>query len=193
MDFATRYFLSQSGLDPRKDVKLVQIGRVPDILGALMSGSIDAGTMAFPYNFSAGKLGFRELADLSDMKVKYASTAFLAKRKFLSENKSRMKDFVKALIEAVRYLKTHREEALKLLSRYTRINDLEILAAAYDIHVSKIWPRVPQVQPEDLKLVLEELAEANPKARDIDPSELIYSAVVKDVLATGFVERLYAR
>jgi hypothetical protein len=52
---------------------------------------------------------------------------------------------------------------------------------------------VPEIQPDDLKLVLEELAESHPKAREIDPAELIYSPIVKDVVATGFVERLYAR
>jgi hypothetical protein len=56
-----------------------------------------------------------------------------------------------------------------------------------------IWPKVPEIQPEDLKLVLEELAEANPKAREIDPAELIYGSIVKDVVASGFVEKLYAR
>ena len=31
------------------------------------------------------------------------------------------------------------------------------------------------------------------KAREIDPAELIYGSVVKDVVASGFVESLYAR
>ena len=52
---------------------------------------------------------------------------------------------------------------------------------------------MPEILPEDLKLVLEELAETNPKAREIDPAELIYGSVVKDVVASGFVERLYGR
>ena len=56
-----------------------------------------------------------------------------------------------------------------------------------------IWPRIPELQPEDLKLVLEELAATNPKAREIDAAELIYSSAVRQVVASGFVERLYAR
>jgi hypothetical protein len=70
---------------------------------------------------------------------------------------------------------------------------MKVLAQTYDYHSRVIWPRVPEILPEDLKLVLEELAEANPKAREIDPAELIYGSVVKDVVASGFVERLYAR
>jgi hypothetical protein len=70
---------------------------------------------------------------------------------------------------------------------------MKILAQTYDYHSRMIWPRLPEIQPEDLKLVLEELAESNPKAREIDPTELIYGSVVKDVIASGFVDRLYAR
>jgi len=73
------------------------------------------------------------------------------------------------------------------------MSDMKVLAQTYDYHSRVIWPRVPEIQPEDLKQVLEELAEANPKAREIDPAELIYGSVVKDVVASGFVERLYGR
>src|SRR6266540_1017398 len=104
MDFATRHFLRQNGFDPGREVTMVQVGRVQDIL-----------------------------------------------------------------------------------------SDMRVLAQTYDYHSRVIWPRVPEILPEDLKLVLEELAEANPKAREIDPAELIYGSIVKDVIASGFVEKLYAR
>jgi hypothetical protein len=71
------------------------------------------------------------------------------------------------------------------------MSDMNILQQTYDFHSRVIWPRVPELQPEDLKLVLEELADANPKAREIEPAELIYSAAIKDVVATGFVDKVY--
>ena len=73
------------------------------------------------------------------------------------------------------------------------MTDLKVLTQSYDYHVRAIWPRVPEILPEDLQLVLEALAEANPKAREIDPVQLIHGATVKDVVASGFVEALYAR
>lgn len=192
MDFATRYFLKQSGLDPVKDVKLIQIGRVPDILGALVAGSIDAGTMAFPYNLKARSLGFHEIADLTEMKVRYASTTFVAERKFLAEHEPQMMNFVKAIIEGIHYAKTNRNEALKILSRYTRTNDMEILGASYDFHKNRIWPRIPRVEPQDLELILKQLAEQNPQAASIRPSALIYGHIVEEVAESGFADKLYA-
>ena len=52
-----RYFLKTSGLDPQKDVQLVQIGNTADILAALVSGTVDAGSLTFPYNFSGEQTG----------------------------------------------------------------------------------------------------------------------------------------
>ena len=192
MDFATRHYLRQNGVDPGRDVTMLQVGRVQDILSGLIGGSMDVGTMAFPYDIKAKENGFRELADLSQSGARYASSSFLAKRQFLIQNKSRIEGFVRGIIEAMRFIRLHREDGINILARYTRMADMKVLAQTYDYHSRMIWPRVPEIQPDDLKLVLEELAENNPRAREIDPTELIYGSVVKDVVASGFVERLYA-
>ena len=191
MDFATRHFLRQAGFDPPKDVSLIQVGRVQDILSALTAGSIDAGTMAFPYDIKAKELGYRELADLTQSGARYASSSMLGRRPFLAQNKARMEGVVRGLIEALHMIRTRREEGIKILARYTRMDDAKVLSQTYDFHSRVVWPRVPEIQPEDLKLVLEELAESNPKAREIEPADLIYGSIVKDVVASGFVEKLY--
>jgi NitT/TauT family transport system substrate-binding protein len=193
MDFATRYTLKLAGLDPARDVAMLQVGRVQDILSSLMAGGIDAGTMAFPYDIKAKDAGYRELADLTQSGARYASSSVMARRGFLIQNKSHMEGFVRALIESIHFIRTRREEGLKILARYTRLSDMKVLGQTYDFHTRVIWPKVPEIHPEDLKLVLEELAEANPKAREIDPAELIYGSIVKDVVASGFVERVYGR
>lgn len=193
MDFATRHFLRLSGLDPARDVAMVQVGRVQDILSAMAAGSVDVSTMAFPYDIKARESGYRELADLAQSGARYASSSFLGKRQFLAQQKPRIESFVRGLIEAIHFIRTRRDEGIKILARYTRMSDMNILQQTYDFHSRVIWPRVPELQPEDLKLVLEELADANPKAREIDPAELIYGAAIKDVVASGFVEKLYAR
>ena len=191
LDFASRYFLKTSGLDPQKDVQLVQIGNTADILAALVNGTVDAGSLTFPYNFAASKLGYRQLADLSQSGARYATAAFLSKRSFLIEQRLRMQSFVKALVESIHYVKTNPEAALKILQRYTRMADREILKLAYDEYAQKVWLRSPASEPDDIKLILEHLAQTNPKAREIQPAALIYSDLVDNVTRSGLVERLY--
>ena len=190
-DFAARYFLKRSDLDPRKDLTLLQVGSQLEITTALARGAIEAGTVAVPQNFTAKKLGYRELADLTQMGARYASNAFLAKRQFLIDNKARMEGFLKALIESIHFIKAHRSEALSILSRYTRTTDSEALALTYAEYVQKVWPQVPEIQPEDLTLVLEQMGETTPKALEINPADLIYDALMDNVVKSGFVRQLY--
>jgi NitT/TauT family transport system substrate-binding protein len=191
LDFASRYFLKSVGLDPQKDIRLVQVGNTADILTALVNGSVDAGTLTYPYNFSARKLGYRELADLSQSGARYATAAFLAKRNFLVGERARMQGFVKALVEAIHYVKTNPDPAMKILQRYTRSAEREILKLSYDEYAQRVWPQVPTIEPEDVKLLLEHLAQTNPKAREIPAAALIYGGPAEDVARSGIIEQLY--
>lgn len=191
LDFASRYFLKSVGLDPVRDVQLVQVGNTADILVALANGSVDAGTLTFPYNISAKKSGFRELADMSQSGARNSTAAFAAKRKLLVDQRPRMQAFVKALIEGLHFVKTQPGPSLNILQRYTRTADREILKISYDEYAEKVWPRVPTIEPEDLKLTMEHIGQTNAKAREIDPASLIYSSLVDEIGRSGFVEQLY--
>src|SRR5207245_8020604 len=88
MDFATRHFLKGQGLEPGKDVVLIQIGSSADIVPAMVNGVVESGVMSVPYLFIARRLGLRELADLSQTGVRYAQAAPVAKRNFLKEKRA---------------------------------------------------------------------------------------------------------
>jgi hypothetical protein len=79
---------------------------------------------------------------------------------------------------------------MAITKRYARIDDPEILAAAYDLHV-KLYPRLPEIQAEDLKLVLEEIALTNSKAKDADPAVFIDDRVGREVAKSGFADQFY--
>jgi len=190
LDFVARQYIKRHGMEPGKDVSFVQIGAMPDIVVAIATGAIESGVVGIPQNFLAKKHGLRELADLSESGSRYALAAFVAKRSFLSENHELTVRFLKSQVEAIHYLKTRPKEGMEILKRYTRIDAPDILKPAYDIHI-KLFPRVPEIFPEDLKLVLEEVALTHPKAKTANPASFIDGRAAKDVIASGFVEQLY--
>lgn len=190
LDFAARYYLKRHGIEAGKDISFLQIGAMPDIAVAVASGAIESGVVGVPQNLLAKKQGLRELADLSESGARYALAAFVAKRSNLSENHELMVRFMKTQVEAIHFLKTRPKEGMEILKRYTRIDDPEILKPAYDQHI-KLFPRVPEIFPEDLKLVLEEVALTNPKAKTANPASFIDGRAAKEVIASGFVEQLY--
>jgi NitT/TauT family transport system substrate-binding protein len=189
LDFAARY-LKRNGLEAGKDVSFLQIGAMPDIAVAVASGAIEAGVIGVPQNLLAKKQALRELADLSEIGARYALAALLAKRSFLAENHEVTVRFMKALVAAIHYSKTHPKEGMEILKRYTRIDAPDIIKPTYDLHV-KLFPKVPEIFPEDLKLVLEEIALTNPKAKGAEPASFIDDRVLREVAKSGFTEQIY--
>jgi ABC-type nitrate/sulfonate/bicarbonate transport system substrate-binding protein len=190
LDFAARYYLKRYGMEAGKDVSFLQIGAMPDIAVAVASGAIESGVVGIPQNFLAKKQGLRELADLSEIDARYALAGFLAKRSFLSENHDSMVRFMKTLVEATYYLKSRPKEGMEILKRYTRIDAPDIIKPTYDLHV-KLFPKIPEIFPEDLKLILEEVALTNPKAKGANPASFIDDRVLREVAKSGFAEQFY--
>jgi ABC-type nitrate/sulfonate/bicarbonate transport system substrate-binding protein len=193
MDFAARHFLKGQGFEPGKDVILIQIGSSADIVPAMANGLVESGVMSVPYLFAARKLGLRELADLSQSGIRYAQAALVAKRSFLKEKREVVTSFIKALVEATHYLKTRPADGMRVLGRYTRTDDADILKQAYHYHVDRLLSRVPEIRPEDIKLLLEEAALTNPKAKGANPQDFIDEGPVREVVRSGFVDQLYRK
>jgi ABC-type nitrate/sulfonate/bicarbonate transport system substrate-binding protein len=146
--------------------------------------------MGYPAVLIAKKNGLRELADLTRSGLRYQLTAFVAKKSFLAENQPLMVRFFRALAESIHFLRTQPKEGKAITKRYLRIGDDDILQAVYDLHV-KLLPKLPEIQPEDLKLVLEEIALTNPKAKGADPAAFIDDRVLREVAKSGFAGQLY--
>jgi ABC-type nitrate/sulfonate/bicarbonate transport system substrate-binding protein len=189
-DFAARYYLRQRGIDPIRELTLIQIGSQDDILRALLAKNLDAAVLGYPSVYVAKKQGLRELADLTRSGLRYQLTAFVAKRSFLAERQLLMTGMFKALAESIHFLRTRPKEGMAITKRHARIDDPEILASAYDLHV-KLYPRLPEIEAEDLKLVLEEIALTNAKARDAEPAVFIDDRVGRELSRSGFADQLY--
>ena len=191
MDFAARHFLKGQGFEPGKDVVVIQIGSSADIVPAMANGLVESGVMSVPYMFVARRLGLRELADLSQTGVRYAQAALVAKRSFLKDKRDIVGQFIRAMVEATHYLKSRPAEGMRILGRYTRTEDADILKQAYDYHVHKLLSPVPEIRPDDIKLLLEEAALTHAKAKGANPQDFIDEGPVKEVVRSGLVDQLY--
>ena len=59
-DLLLRPVLKNWGLDPQKDVKLLQIGRLPDMVTAIAQKKVDAGVISFPQFLAGRKIGHQD-------------------------------------------------------------------------------------------------------------------------------------
>ncbi len=192
-DFLLRYILGQWGLQPDHDVAMIQMGGSPEILAGLASRSTDGGLLSSPLHLQAAKLGFSMLADLSNVGVDYQGAGVVTTRTYVRENPETIRRYMKAYVEGLYRLKSDKNFSLKVLAKYSRINDADILDETYQHYALKVMPRVPYPTTKGIQMVLDETASRIPKAKSITPSSLIDVSYLKEMEQSGFVKNLYGQ
>jgi NitT/TauT family transport system substrate-binding protein len=190
-DFATRYALDKYGLEAGKDVSLVEIGSQPARFAALQSGKIQGVMIAVPLTLTAKKMGFNILADLQMLGLEYQYTAMATTRDLIKSRPDLVRSVVKASVEAIHYLKTHRKEAIEILRKYMKTADTEALEETYEAIALSLVPERPYPTLRGIQVILQELGAKDPKAKVARPEQFVDMSFLKELDATGFIERLY--
>ena len=63
-DFTLRFLLKKWGLEPDRDVKVIQMGGQPEILAGMQAGVIHGGVLSSPGDFKAKRTGFSHAREL---------------------------------------------------------------------------------------------------------------------------------
>jgi ABC-type nitrate/sulfonate/bicarbonate transport system substrate-binding protein len=171
-ELATRMVLSQFGLNPKTDVKIIQVGGSASRLAALQSGNIDATALVSGYSNVGRKLGLNVLMDLAEKDIEYQMTAIVAREDFLKSRGDAVKRFMRAYLDGIRYYKTHRDEAIKKIMEALRTDDRSLAEMDYDTR-SRALPDDGKPTLKGLQLAIDELSKENPKAKNIAPRQLI--------------------
>src|SRR5262245_45230376 len=111
-DFAVRLALKKWGLNPERDVSILQVGTSPDTVRAMQTKMLDAGVLSGTASLIARKAGFRELGDLADLGLHYPMAPIGATKSYIQKNESLVREFMLAYIEAIHDFKRNKETAL---------------------------------------------------------------------------------
>jgi NitT/TauT family transport system substrate-binding protein len=193
-DFVARFMLAKLGLDPLKDVTIVQVGTTPDRLTALEAKRVQATVLVPPVTYMAQKKGFYLMADAATHGLAYQHQGAVTTRKFMREHPDLVRNFVKSYIESVHRMKTDREGGIKILAKYLRTDDREILEKTFDNSITE--NKLPQKQYptlEGIKTILDQLALKDPKARAAKPQDFVDARFVEEFDKSGFTDGLYRR
>ncbi|HEY1234706.1 MAG TPA: ABC transporter substrate-binding protein [Candidatus Binatia bacterium] len=191
-DFATRLALREAGLIPDKDVAIRGVGGAPETVAALKAKTITAGTLSPPSSFVAQKAGFKMLFDMSRLGIDYVSSGLGVRKASLAANRTEAKQFLMAMIEGAKILKTDEEFSLRTLAKHTRISDREILRQSYT-YLRPYFLKLPYASPRAIKDTLDALAKDLPKAKEADPNDFIENSILKEIEASGYIEAAYGK
>ncbi len=191
-DISARFAIRKAGLQPEKDVALVQLEDYPGIMGGIASGRIAAGALADPFTDAAKKMGYKEIADIAAMGLEFPFVGIAAKKSYIKDNADTVQRFVRAYTEAIALYKTNRELAMKVTSKYTGIKDQGTLASTVDFYAPKLQ-RVPNATVGGLKFVLEQVGVRDPRAKNYAPETFMDMRFVKQLEDSGFIKGLYQK
>jgi NitT/TauT family transport system substrate-binding protein len=190
-DLVVRPVLTKWGLDPNKDVKLVQIGRMPDIATAIALRKVDGGVISFPTSLQAEKMGLKTLLDLADSGMDIPATTVAVSRKYSKSHRDLVMRFLKAYIEGTRRLLVDRELGIRALRKYGGVSDRELLATTYDLFTTKYIKKVPTIPPKGVENALSLIGETNPRAKDRKAGEFIDTSFMEELEKTGFIKSVW--
>src|SRR5206468_7681977 len=133
---ASRVALRKLGLNPDKDVTMLQVGGSPQRLAALQSGSVQGAALDFMSGLRLSKLGYTVLVQLN---LNYPYLGPVVSGKFLRETPALAEAFIRSYVEGIARFKLNREEGVKALGHYMKSNETEILIKAYDFIVNEFY------------------------------------------------------
>jgi ABC-type nitrate/sulfonate/bicarbonate transport system substrate-binding protein len=112
--------LRKNGLDPERDIKLVETGFAPSE-DAIRSGRVDAGVLNQPFAARAeAKGGLRKLFALSEVQQNIVHILEVCKKEFVDKNPGVAKLYVRDLTAGMKKALANRAETLKVVSEVTK-------------------------------------------------------------------------
>ena len=191
-EFALRVGLKKLGLDPLKDVQLRAIGGTMDRMIALQKGIVNFTVATEPGKAMAEKLGFPTIVDLAALQIPFPQNGVYTSTRFIREHPDIVRRYMRAYVEAIHFYKTHKEEAIKISQKYSRLDDRKAQEETWEWHTRYI-PNAPYPPVDGYQLILQDMAEKNPKAAQANAKDYVDLRFVKELEDSGFIKSLYGK
>jgi len=173
---ATYVALDYLGLNPRRDnIVLLGVGGVPERLGALRAGSVDATSLSPEFGQLVVREGYRVLLDTSKENVPFQSSGLVVSRSFIKSHPQLVENIVKATAEGVAFVHkpANKEIVMKSLARNLRLGKPEQVERAYQNLIAEL-PKKPCPTMEGVASVIRLMVQhgLNAKASQVKPEDI---------------------
>jgi NitT/TauT family transport system substrate-binding protein len=187
-DQVLRIALKHFNLEPNKDIAVLAFGAQPEVFAALQSGAVQVGSLSYPLYPKAAKLGMRELFNFADVGFEDINGAVITTRTFVNQQRDTATRFMRAFIRGVHRYRTDKEYSKKVLAKYGKINDEEILEGTWQDYAPTLV-KVPRPSAKGLQYMIEnQFKDRKPMPR---PELFVDNSIVDQLEKSGFIDSLY--
>ena len=193
-DAGLRVALQKLGLNPDKDVTILQVGGQTERFAALKGGSVDGTVVIPPLSGAAQRLGYNALINMTELGIPYPQEGVVVSRQMIGSRRETIIRFLKAYIEGVKELKTDKEFAIAVMAKHLRLDrkkDREALEDSFKEVVIEQMLKVPSINLEAIKVGLDLLGKDKPARASSNPRDYVDGSLMQELVKSGFTEQLY--
>jgi len=125
---------------------------------------------------------------MSKLETEYHINNVVTTRKFLRAQENIVRRFLRAYIERTAHDQKDKNFALKVMGKYFRTDDKEILEESYDTTIKSNFSLPPYPSIPGIASLLQGLEKQNPRAKGAKPEEFADSRLVRELDQSGFVK-----
>ena len=187
---AARLVISKLGLNPDRDVTLLQTGGESTRLAALINGSIDATVLNPPIHKRAVEAGMRVIANMAEMGIPFQNSALVTSQRFIAKNPDVMRRLVKSFVEGIHLIRTNPEVTKRAIGKYMRMKDQKELDESYEI-LDSLTQKKPYPTLDGFKNIIGELSSKIPAAKTAEPKDFVDVRFLEELDRSGYIDGLY--
>lgn len=187
-DFAARVLLQQVRLTPGKDVKLIYLKGMVEILTGINQGNADAGIFTSPTTLKARHAGLKELVNVTEQNIPMIHAALASTKEYVKTRRDDARRFLQAYLEGIKISRTDPDYTKQIIGKYTKTADVADLENSYQTFLPA-WERLPLVPAAAVQTMLN--FATHPGAKTAKPEAFIDNSILAEIGKSGFVDKLY--
>ncbi len=190
-DVAARALIRGLGMEPDKQVPIMQVGGPAERAASFRTGRI-AGFPSPPGIIHLTKgMPFKILISTADFQKRFEFPYICATttKSYLARQRDTVKRVVMAHIETTQFFKTQKDETKKIISKYSRIANEDYLESAYTA-TAKLYDMVPLVTRSGTEVQIKDAIARKPGAQ-LRFEDLVDESLVRELEKSGFIDKVY--
>ena len=182
-DNLTRIVLRKYGLENAVSVR--QMGGTIEVSAAfqnrLIAGAVTSEMRVTPPSQA------KVLLQLVDMGIPYSMNMIAVQREYLRRNPDVVESAVRAYVDGLAFMHRNKERALKIIAKYSRLNDPKQIDQFYDDAMTYL-DRIPRAEPEAVQTILEFMGK---KGVALDTFQ--DNSIIDKLTQEGFFDKLFKK
>ncbi len=183
--------LRDNGMDAGKDVTFLSVGDGGPAarVAALSSGVIHASIFTPPSDMISEKAGMKVLTKIDVANVGGGLNTTLS---FVQKSRPQTLRFLRGYMEGIQYMKSHKDESLKIFSKYVRNPDVGIMAYLYEEIATQVEAGL-RPQADAVRGLLDLAALDFPQAKNLTEKDNWDLSLIDEIQKSGFLDQIYKK